>query len=203
MGMLTIANALNPSYDEFTLATLLGKSTVQEVALIQKQLDTLLGDSVWLTPPNCLHVTLMEIICDADYGNTPRKELFDAWYADYGALAKQIIEGNSTFPIVFNEIHVSPMAIIIKTNQPDSLNEIRKQLLNRIKLPEGTKLPPDIGHSTIARFKKEIDLDKVRHIVKPIPVNIIQKVQSLQLIEGLGPPTLNPNVLENYPLITN
>lgn len=89
--VLTIPNALAPSQDEFTIAALLSESSVRRVADIQRRVTAALGDAVWIAPENCLHITLMEVICDADYGNQPRKQLFSDWYSKYNETAKEII----------------------------------------------------------------------------------------------------------------
>lgn len=198
--MLTLSNALTPSHDEYTIAALLSQRSIVAVQKIQEQLHQQLGDAIWLTPANCLHMTVMEIICSTDYGNTSRKQLFSEWCKQYAHIAKEVIAEFPAFTIDFTELHVSPAAIIIKTKEPGRLNELRVALLAKISLPAGTKLPPDIGHSTIARYKSEIEVEMVENAAKSIDVAIAEPVTELGLIEGFAPPRLQPVQILRYPL---
>ncbi|HSW36868.1 MAG TPA: hypothetical protein VLG37_00695 [Candidatus Saccharimonadales bacterium] len=198
--MLTIPNALAPSEDEYTIANLLSNASIRNVEQIQQQIVKLLSDVVWITPSNCLHITLMEIICNTDYGNLPRKQLFSDWYRHYSEIAKEIIGQFSDFSLDFNTLEISPSAIIIKASDPGPLNNIRSALLSKTTLPRKTKLPPDIAHSTIARFTKATELERLREIIGSIKVNINEHIESFKLIEGLAPPILDPKEITNYPL---
>lgn len=160
----------------------------------------MLGDAVWIAPEHCLHITLMEIICDTNYGSYSRKQLFSDWYRNYCEIARDVIGKFSSFTLDLDELHVSPSAIIIKASNPDSLNDIRAALLTKIDLPKGTKLPPNIGHCTIARFNKAIDIEKAEDATKPINIHIRETVESFKLVEGLAPPRFSPEIIVAYPL---
>lgn len=198
--MLTIPNGLTPSLDEYAIVALLGNSSVRLLTDVQKQLYALIGDALWVAPARCLHITLMEIICDADYGDLSRRRLYSDWYNKYGKITKEIISTFPPFTLEFNELCVSPSAIIIKASNPEPLNRIRTAIQSKTALPKETKRPPNIAHCTIARFIKSIPIKDITKKANSLGVNTIENIESFKLVDGLAPPTLNPRVIANYPL---
>lgn len=199
-SVLTIPNALAPSGDEHAIVSLLSDSLVHQIVDIQKELQKRLGDVLWVPPTNCLHITLMEIICNADYGKVPRMQLFSEWYGTYGTAVKEVIEQYATFTLEFSDLYVSPAAIIITASDPSPLNSIRSALLANIKLPDGTKQPPRIAHTTIARFMRAVELEDVQAAAQPLQRRVTESIKAFKLIKGLGPPDFNPKEIANYPL---
>jgi len=177
---------------------MLSDETLKKVTALQAQLKRALGDAIWLTPPTCLHVTLMEIIWDADYKGKSRKKYFEQWYKQYGQVTKEVLASCSPITLHFTELIASPRAIIIKAENPEPLNTIRAKLLSRIELPKGTRLPPDIAHCSIARYNKSIDVQKVRALSKPIDFN--ESITQFKLMNDLVPPDFNPKCVEVYNL---
>ena len=73
----TVISPLIHSPDEFAIVAMPDSEPRQKITAIQNRLSTLLGDTIWLTPPNALHSTLMEIICDTEYESLSRREHFE------------------------------------------------------------------------------------------------------------------------------
>lgn len=195
----TVVSPLVHSPDEFSIAAMLSNETIQEVLSIQSQLTALLGEAIWLTPPNALHSTLMEIICDTKYEGMSRKEHFTHWYERYNDKARETIATFHPFDVTFNELHVSPAAIILKATDTSVFNTIREALLESTTLPTQTKLPPDITHCTIARYNKEIDLGMAREKTKGIKVDVKLHISAFKLMTDLGP-DFHPSVVQTYDL---
>lgn len=195
----TVISPLVHSPEEHDIVAMPDAETVQKIVAVQKQLQLVLGDAIWLTPPNTLHCTLMEIICNAEYTGLSRKEHFRHWYERYNDTAKEVIAQFGPIEATFNELYVSPAAIILKAADPGPFNAIRTALLARIVLPEQTKMPPGIAHCTIARYNKVIDLDNAREQTRPIVVNFDTSISEFKLMKDLGP-DFHPIVEDVYTL---
>lgn len=191
-----------PAYsdNEHSIVSLLNGECLQQAIAIQSKLKTLFGDAVWLQEPPSLHITLMEIICDADYGDLSRAKLFQDWYAAYNSTIKDALSRLMPFDLVFDELLVSQRAVIIKTSQSEELNTIRARLLEKIVLPHGTKNPPDITHSTLARFTESLNLQDIIEGIKDIKIAAQQRVTEFSLVKDLGPPIFNGTPMEYYSL---
>jgi hypothetical protein len=196
---MTTVSPLVHSPDEHSIAAVLSRESIEKVVAIQRQLKTMLGDAIWLTPANALHMTLMEIICDTEYKELPRKQHFMNWYERYNDTVKEIIAHFPSTSIIFNQLHVSPAAIILKAESPQPFNDIRDALLVRTVLPAQTKLPPDIAHCTIARFNKAVDLNAARERASAIAVDFDEHIREFKLMKDLGP-DFNPSIIEAYGL---
>lgn len=195
----TIVSPLVHSPDEFSIVAMPDNETTKKIVDIQSQLSSLLGDAIWLTPPNALHSTLMEIICDTTYEGMSRKEHFEHWYERYNDKAREVIATLQPFDVTFDELIVSPGAIILKASDTSAFNTIRKALLDQTVLPVQTKIPPDITHTSIARYNKAIDVDIAREQVSSIKVAIKLHITEFKLMTDLGP-DFHPSVIQTYSL---
>lgn len=198
--MLTIPSPLVHSKDEHNIAILLSKAATQYVAALQEKLVQTFGDAIWLQQPPALHVTVMEIICDAEYRDKTRAEHFAQWYQKYNRIVHEVLSTCPPFDIMFDQLIVSQGAIIIKASDTSALNAIRVRLLERISLPEGTKQPPGITHCTLARYTRPINLDDATRLTGDTKVKLIEHVDHFSLIKDLGPPDFNGMPLDNYSL---
>lgn len=195
----TVVSPLVHSPNEHSIAAMPDSRSVQKIVLIQKQLKSLLGDAIWLTPPNALHITLMEIICDTEYRGVSRQEHFMGWYKQYNAAVRETIARFKPIVATFNELHASQAAIIIKITDPTPFNTIREELLASTVLPAQTKMPPDIAHCTIARYSREVDLDIVRERTSALSANFDISIGEFKLMKDLGP-DFHPTDLQTYSL---
>lgn len=200
--MQTIVSPFEYSPDEYNIVVMPSRELIQKIVQLQDQLKSRLGDAIWFMPPSSLHITVMEIICDIDYGNQSRKELFERWHQQYGEIVRAVLASCEPVTLHFSELVVSPGAIIIKTAESQQLNTIRAKLLSRIKLPKGTKIPPDITHCSIARYNKSIDLEQARQTAQDLSIECREPVDQLKLMTDLVPPDFSPNCLETYELKT-
>lgn len=198
--METIPTPPDHSEDEHSIVRLLSHDSTNQATAIQNELQNLFGDAIWLQEPPSLHVTLMEIICDTAYTGKSRRQYFDEWYAAYNETVKDVLSTIEPFELSFTELLVSPRAIIIKALDSEALNSIRETLLKRISLPPGTKMPPNITHSTLARFNIPIELEKAQKLTSKISVDIHEHIAEFSLVRDLGPPDFNGNPMQVYPL---
>lgn len=195
----TIVSPLVHSPDEHCIAAMPSRESIEKIVAIQRQLKAMLGDAIWLTPANALHMTLMEIICDTEYKELSRKQHFMTWYERYNDTAKEVIAHFSSISATFNQLHISPAAIILKAETPQPFNDIRDALLARTVLPPQTKMPPDIAHCTVVRFNEAIDLNAVREQANAITINFDERIGEFKLVKDLGP-DFKPTIIETYGL---
>lgn len=195
----TVISPLVHSPDEYSIVAMPGAETVKKIVKVQDGLKSLLGDALWLTPPQALHMTLMEIICDTEYEGLSREEHFKQWHDNYNGAAKEAIAQFSPVTVRFNELHASAAAIIIKAVDPQPFNDIRAALLAKTVLPAQTKMPPDIAHCTIARYNQSIDLDKVKGLIQELSIEFDERVAEFRLMKDLGP-DFKPSVVDVYKL---
>ena len=196
--MQTIISPLEYSPDEYNIVAMPSGESLEKITQLQSQLKNILGDAIWLMQPSCLHITVMEVICDTDYGDQSRKDLFEQWHKQYNDIVREVLASCEPLTLHFSELVVSPGAIIIKAAESQQLNDIRSKLLSRIKLPEGTKIPPDITHCSIARYGKSIDLEQAQYATRELSVDLDLSVKQLKLMNDLVPPDFNPNCMETY-----
>lgn len=189
------------SEDEYNIAALLSNRARRRVTILQDRLKRVLGDVIWLMPANCLHVTLMEIICDTECRDLSRAEHFKLWHKKYSKPTRAAIGSFSPFDVTFNEVVVSQGAIIIKSPDSKPFNDIRNRLLSEVELPEGTKMPPDIAHCTIARYATALDLNDVRYQTSGLEIDLTERITQFSLIKDMVPPDFNPTVIETYGLL--
>ncbi len=201
LTMETIATPPDHSENEHSIVRLLSTESTDQVSAIQDQLVNIFGDAIWLQKPPSVHVTLMEIICDTEYVGKSRRQYFDEWYAAYNETVKDVLSTIEPFNISFTELLVSPRAIIIKSLESEALNSIRETLLKRISLPPGTKIPPDITHSTLARFNTPVNLEEAKSRTTKISVDIHEHISEFSLVRDLGPPDFNGSPMQVYPLM--
>src|SRR4051812_9766957 len=107
----TIITPQTPSEHEYAIVAQFGEASLGHLTLIQDQLQSLFGDSIWLTPPKALHSTLMEIICDRQYEGLSRQQYFLNWYKQYSQKASKVIADTPAFDVTFNQLEVSSRAI--------------------------------------------------------------------------------------------
>jgi hypothetical protein len=194
----TIVSPLVHSPDEHSIVATFHDATLEKIVSIQRQLKSLLGDVIWLTPPQALHMTLMEIICDTEYTGLSRKEHFQHWYEKYNDRARETLAQFLPVHLGFNELLASRGAIIIKTADSTSFNHIRDELLKSTVLPAQTKIPPDITHCSLGRYNEAVDLEMVQEKVRAITVDLEEVVREFKLMKDLGP-DFHPTQLETYP----
>lgn len=194
-----VQDTLGESRDAYCLLALLSEKTKRELSILLKKLEEDLGEAIWVMPLEALHITLCEIIQSKDY-NTNKEELYAKHSDEYENITAKTLKGYEPIGVSFDTIEVSPQAIIVKGTDNGSFESIRKQLVNDLPLPEKTKLPPTIIHSTIARFRESVDVNNVKNIVKQNMIEVEEVVSEFKLIHLHVTPLLEYDTLRTYQL---
>jgi 2'-5' RNA ligase len=158
-----------------------------------------LPDVIWPMPPEQLHITLCEIIQPKPYSQD-KEVLYKLHKEQYETVPAQTLSAFPKFTITFDTIEVSPQAIIVKSSNSDSLNSIREKLVSKIELPKETRTPPDISHSSIARYLKEVDLEIVQKVVARHKIDIKEEIVEFKLLRNEVLPLQKYEVIRTFPL---
>jgi 2'-5' RNA ligase len=193
------ANNIGQEEMGYVLLALLSDNAQSQITNLLGDLDRELPDTLWCMPPNALHITLCEIYQPKDYGQD-KTSLFEQNKQQYEDAARKVLADFSKIAVNFNAIEASTGAIIVRGQDDGSFNAIRAQLVERLPLPVETKRPPDIVHSSIARYTKAVSLDEVRRAVAGDQIDFSEEVTEFKLVRCTVQPLLKYEVMQTYPL---
>lgn len=182
------------------ICALLSPVSQQRVTEILQRITDQIPDGIWCMPPSSLHITLCEIMQAKPYAED-KEVLFQRNADQYRHALKAILKDTEPIEITFDRIEVSPHAIIIRGSADEVLQAMRSELIELLPLPPGTKLPPTIVHSSIARFTRELNLKTVESIVAGLPISFTETITEFQLVHNGSPHMLNYEIDSRYPLI--
>jgi hypothetical protein len=146
----------------YCMAAFISKEGVAAVDAFRDELGTKLPpDLLWRTPSDVLHATLFEPVM-LYRGYDANK---DEWFADNKAhiisALGEILTSVPPIEVRFNQIEVSQNAVIIKGTDNGTFNKVRKLIESAGIIMPGSRIPPDIIHSSIFRYTRPYDLDEV------------------------------------------
>jgi len=185
----------------YALLALPSKETQNQILSLLTIIKNEFGAGLWTMPAKDLHITLCEIIQPKPYSQD-KQRLYDINAAAYENVPAQILKNFKPIKVHFNAVAVSPQAIFIsgEDDGDGSFNKIRKELTDKMPLPDETKLPPDIVHSSIARFTEVLDLGKLKQIVAKHTISCDEFVKEFKLVNVLVPPFQQYKVIRTYRL---
>lgn len=184
----------------YILLALLSEETKNHIAELLKDLNTQLPGVLWSMPPKQMHITLCEIIQPKPY--TSDKDTLYKLHQDlYEDVPAKILSNLPKFTVTLDIIECSPQAVIVRSSDASSFNSIRSQLVKSMPMPEETRTPPDIIHSSIARYLKEVDIEKVRKVIARHHIHVEEEITEFKLLRNEIPPLQKYEVLKTYPLI--
>lgn len=173
----------------------------QIIADVQDALGKEFGDSIWLTPIDSLHITLLDWIAPlVDYGEDKSKLFRDHFDQYDAALQTSLLDIKPIF-LQFDTVKATPGAVIIAASDNTVLDSIRQHTIDQVTLLEGTKQPPKITHSTIARYNKSFPLEQIICFLEDYSINFTYNVDHFRLIREDIAPQLQYEVLKEYPIL--
>lgn len=126
--------------------------------------------------------------------------LFQRRKAHYEDVLEEVLSDTEPIEVIFDRIEVSPQAIIIRGSDDHAFDAIREKLIKLLPLPEQTKQPPTIVHSSIARFTKEVDLRVVEQVIAKLKIDFQETITEFQLIHNGSPHMLDYEIAARFPL---
>lgn len=167
--------------------------------LLQQLTDELPG-ILWPMPPEALHITLFEIIVALDAYKGDRDELYEKHKVAIDQELDAMLSQMGPISIDFKYLEASPAAIIVKGTDDGGMQKIRESIVSKGLLPSETKLPPNIIHSSIARYIKAVDLDHVQKITERHVVDFKETIHEFKLMRATGAPMVGIKTLKIYRL---
>lgn len=183
----------------YALLAFLSDAARNAVTDLLKALDAELPHMLWCMPPAALHITLCEIIQPKIY-EQDKDVLYSEHQREYINLPGTILANFKKVRVTFNTIEASPNAIIIRGSDEGDFEAIRTQLVEQLPIPAQTKRPPDIIHSSIARYIAQVDLAKVQAALKHHHIAFEEEIQEFKLVRSTTQPLLNYEIIKTYPL---
>lgn len=170
------------------------------LAKIQDKIRDEFGDAIRCVPKNNLHVTLMDWISPFGTYKKDKKEIFAEIYDSFDDATGKVLAGYDRIELHFKELKITSDAVIAIFEDDGSFQKIRKDIMRKVRWVEGNKLPPDIIHSTLVRFVKEIPLERIEKIVNANKPFFDEAIHEFQLGKGLKTGIMEHEVIKKYPL---
>ncbi|MBP6084780.1 hypothetical protein KA517_00900 [Candidatus Gracilibacteria bacterium] len=197
----TITNTFNRPFYGYWVNTELSKNTAKEINIIQEKLKTNLGDALWMTPTETLHISIvntLDLPLLTETENESIKKVYDQ-------VLRTIVTNTKPAIIKFSKIVASPEAIFIQADNNETIKQMRDQFLIGIKdrLPTELVLPrtPNIIHVTIARYTKALDLETTKKVSDTLEINFTEEITALRLVKVQPLPSVASDVIRAYPLL--
>lgn len=165
---------------------------------LQQQLAMEFGEALWLTPPSALHITLLDWIAPLVDYRRDKGQLFQELFAEYDQVLLGVLANEQPTKVRFDQIKVGPSAIYIEGHDDGQFARIRAKFLEAVELVGGTKLPPKIIHSTLARFTSEVPLPPIEKLAKSLEVAFIEQVDGFRLVKETLAPMLEYETVKQY-----
>ncbi len=189
------------SFEGYIMNTLFSDENSAQVMRLVDDISHEFGDAVHCMTKESLHITLLDWIAPlVDYDGKSKEELFTSIYNEYDGALSDILASEESFTVTFDTIHIAPTTIYISGRDDGQFERIRSKYLDSIKLLPDTKRPPDIIHSSLARFTKELDLSVVEAFIKHKSLDFKQTVDSFRLVHTFRQPMMEFEILKTYKL---
>lgn len=200
MEKTIVSDWINTERIGYWVGAVLSPSNQQKIANLLEDLKKELPDIIWPMPTAQLHTTLFEIVMTFRDYEDDRDAIFEKYRPALDAELTAQLANQSPITIRFDTLEVSPNAIIIRGTDDGSFQRIRDAISGKNLLPAGTRTPPDIIHSSIARYVKEDDLVRVNEIVNNQQLDLTETVKQFELVRIWRMP-MDYETLKVYPLL--
>jgi hypothetical protein len=200
MELTTSYDELNLGVSGYMLNGALSKSNQVFISQLQKRFSDTFGDTIYTLPFDSLHITLMDWVAPLVDYMMSKDQLFQKLFSQYDEALTEILDNVQEINIHFDTLKVSNGAIFLVGTDNGQFQAIRNAFVDKVSLVTGTKQPPTIIHTTIARFTKEIELDNVQRFALTEFVSFTQSVKEFRLVNEKKIPMLEYDLVKYYAL---
>ncbi|HVI69655.1 MAG TPA: hypothetical protein VM581_04310 [Magnetospirillaceae bacterium] len=173
----------------------------RQLVTLMQAIQQTYNDGVFCTPKKSLHITLMDWVAPlVDYDGHDKDALFKKLRPEYDAAITEILALFSPITVRFDTLALSPTTIYIVGHDDGQFQAIREQFLAKVHLVPGTKLPPTIIHSSLARFTKPLKIADVEAFLAAKSIELTQQIPAFRLLHQTKEPTLEFTTVKRYPL---
>lgn len=191
---------LGQQYIGYVVNTLFSREGQQAIRAVQERYVKRFGSALFIPPPETLHITLMDWLAPlVDYGQD-KDTLFEKIYPQYNKVVEELTKEIGSIAVRFNTIDCGPEAIFISGTDNGQYNQIRQGFLDKVQLLPNTKLPPQIIHSTIARFLTPVNLKEVQDFTAQQTIDFVENIDFFRLIRSTNTTMDKLKVIKRYEL---
>jgi hypothetical protein len=149
-----------------------------------------------------LHITVLDWVAPLfDYAGIDKRALYTNLQKTYEPAFRSITDSMEAFDVRFDEVRVTPGAIILLGQDNGQFRALRDRFMNSVQLPEGGKQLPNIIHSSLARFiAPEIELSQVEGYAAEHPLVFTQNISEFRLVETRREPMQDFTVIDAFKL---
>lgn len=200
MNQQTTPSTFNINSHGYIIISPLSENLKKQIYVIQNKLANKFGKSVfWFPEKDQLHITFAHIISpDASYPVNPTI-LYENLSPTAIKTLDKITPETLNICVNFGTVEAHPSAIILKGHDDGSYDSIRRQFSDSITLPSQTRRPPNIIHSTIARFRQKIDLNTIQNFVEDFKLDQPEDLTELLLIHETKIYAQEYNIIKRFP----
>lgn len=192
---------INRPLESYFIAARFSPASIEALRRIIGAVELEFGNAVFGMPGEALHITVLDWISPVDgYEATPREELYEQIYNDFDVAMSKSITSLAPITVNFNAVKASPSTIFITGQDNGEFEILRQRFIEKVSLPKDTKTPPQIIHSSLARFVKEIDLSDVELFTAKQQLDITETFTHFDLLHSTIEPNLKFEVLKQYKL---
>ena len=173
----------------------------KKIQELMNELEEKFGSALFLPEPHTLHITLLDWIKPlTNYEVKDKKVLFGSIKNKYDQQLTKILKDYDPINVLIDEIEIHPTTIILKGKDDGTFQEIRDRFVGSIGDGFLGMEPPKIIHTSIARFKKEIDLAEVEKIISTRKMKFTERVETFRLLNSHETPFINFDLIKSYKL---
>lgn len=166
---LTQPSKLDHPAEGYIVIAPLSDESKQKIADIQSRFVKRFGQyNLWIPTGDQLHITFSHIITpNIEYGED-RTALFSSVHPLASAALRETVSHPLAITSEFNTIEAFPSAVILKASDDGSFARLRKEFIQKFSPPDGTRMPPEIIHTTLLRFRNPVDYAAVQQLTADI-----------------------------------
>jgi hypothetical protein len=203
MEKTIVADWIDEEKVGFAVCTFLSLENQQKIADLQAELHRELPGVLWTMPDiSQQHLTLFEIVMTFRDYPEDSDVIFERHRTGIDVELKKQLAAQGPIVVTLDTLETSPSAIIVRGTDNSSFQRIRNAMSDNHLLPEGTRTPPDIIHSSLARYVKEVDLERVRSIVAAHQLALTQVVDKFEMVRIWRMP-MDYTTIETYELLSS
>lgn len=162
MELTQPVNWIGKSFIGYVMNTEFSGENAQGLVELMQEIEATFGGAVFCMPKASLHITLLDWIAPlVDYDGQDKDNLFKEIQPSYDKAITEALSVTSPIEVHFDEIKTSPSTIYIVGHDNGEFQRVREQFMEKVELLPGTKLPPTIIHSSLARFTKPVEISAV------------------------------------------
>lgn len=129
-----------------------------------------------------------------------KQNYYKQLYDEFDMAMSKVVASTPPIAVNFNSVKASPSTIFITGQDNGEFESLRRRFVEQVSLPKDTKMPPQIVHSSLARFVKAIDFSEVELFVARQQLDITEIFTHFDLLHSTIEPNLKFEVLKQYKL---